>query len=101
MLQQSENSIQQLQANLPAYTEDLDIQLIEARVDRTQGITQVKVQPVDLTVRGREIELFTTRLDEVATLIAQELDISPAAVQRLTHYTIREPVRAELEPSVD
>ncbi|PSN14949.1 hypothetical protein C7293_09390 [filamentous cyanobacterium CCT1] len=101
MLLGTKPSIQQLQANLPAYNEEPDIRLIQARVDRTQGKTQVNVKPVDLTVRGQEIELSTTRLDEVESLIAQELDISSATVQRLTHYTIRESLKAELEAFVD
>ncbi|MBE9110049.1 hypothetical protein IQ273_11580 [Nodosilinea sp. LEGE 07298] len=100
-LQQTVDSIQQLQATLPADIQEQDIRLIKARVDRTQGKTQVKVKPVDLAVRGQEIELSTTRLDQVETLIAQELGISPATVQRLTHYTIHEPVKAQLESSVD
>lgn len=101
MLQETENSIQQLQASLPADIEEQDIRLIKARVDRTQGKTQIAIKPVDLAVHQRELELLTTRLDEVETLIAQELDIPPATVQRLTHYTIHEPVKAQLEPSVD
>lgn len=100
MLQQTENSIQQLQADLPTY-EEPEIRLIKAQVDRTQGKTQVIVEPIDLAVRGQEIELSTTRLEKVETLIAQELGIPPTTVQRLTHYTIREPVKAKLELSVD
>lgn len=101
MLQQTGNSIQQLQADLPTYTEEPDIRLIKARVDRARGTTQVKVKPIDLAVREQEIELSTTRLDEIETLIAHELDISSATVQRLTHYTIRDPIKAELESTVD
>ena len=101
MLQQTENSIQQLQATLPAELQDQNIRLIKVRVDRTQGKTQVRVKPVDLAVSGQEIELPTTRLDEVETLISQELDISPTIVQKLTHYTIREPVKAKFESSTD
>lgn len=96
MLQDTQNSIQQLQATLPADIQDQEIRLIRARVDRTQGKTQVRVQPIDLAVRGQEIELSTTRLDEVETLIAQELGISPTTVQRLTHYTIQDAVQAQL-----
>ncbi len=100
MLQQTGNSIQALQATLPADIQEQEIRLIKARVDRARGKTKVKVTPVDLTVPGQEIELSTTRLDEVETLIAQELDLSPTLVQRLTHYTIREPIKAELESSI-
>lgn len=101
MLLATKPSIQQLQADLSADNEEPDIRLIQARVDRTQGKTQVNVKPIDLTVRGQEIELSTTRLDEVESLIAQELNIPSATVQRLTHYTVRESLRAELEAFVD
>jgi len=101
LLQGTENNIQQLQASLPTDLQDQEIRLIKARVDRTQGTTQVQVKPTDLAVREQEIELSTTQLAEVETSIAQELDIPPATVQRLTHYTIREPIKAQLETRVD
>lgn len=98
MLQQAASGIQQIQsADLPVVGQDSTIRLIQARIDRTQGKTDVVVKPIDLTACDIEIELSTTRLDDVETLIAKELNISPAVVQRLTHYTIREPVQAQLE----
>ncbi len=99
MLQQTETSIHQLQATLPADVQEHDIRLIQANVDRTQGKTQVAVKPVDLAVHEREIELSTTRLDEVETSIVQELGIPTATVQRLTHYTIQDSVQAQLDGS--
>lgn len=101
MLRQSDNSIQQLQAELPSEVEEKHIRLIQANVDRTQGKTQVAVKPTDLQAQDVELELPTTRLDEVETQIAQELDISPAIVQRLTHYTIRNPTQAQRGSAVE
>ncbi len=99
MLRQGDNDIQQLQAELPSEIEEKHIRLIQANVDRTQGKTQVAVKPIDMHAKDLKLELSTTRLDEVETQIAQELNISPAIVQRLTHYTIRETVQARLKSS--
>jgi len=101
MLRQSDNSIQQIQAELPSEIEDKHIRLIQAKVDRTHGKTKVAVKPTDLQAQDLELELPTTRLDEVETQIAQELDISPTTVQRLTHYTIRAPLQARRQSAVD
>lgn len=101
MITQADNSIQQLQAELPSNVEEKHIRLIQANVDRTQGKTQVAVKPTDLQAQDLELELPTTRLNEVETQIAQELDISPAIVQRLTHYTIRNPTQAQYGSAVE
>ncbi|MBE9158730.1 hypothetical protein IQ265_18100 [Nodosilinea sp. LEGE 06152] len=98
VLYQAASGLQQIQSDdVPVGSQDNAIRLIQARVDRTQGKTDVVVKPMDLSAREIEIELATTRLDDIEALIAKELDISPAVVQRLTHYTIREPVKAQLE----
>lgn len=101
MLRRSGNSIHQIQAELPSEVDEKHIRLIQAKVDRTQGKTQVAVKPIDLQAKDLELKLTTTRLDEVETQIAQELDISPAIVQRLTHYTIRDPVQAQRQSAVE
>ncbi len=98
VLQQAASGLHQLQSDdTPLDGQNTTIRLIQARVDRTQGKTNVVVKPADLSAREIEIELPTARLDDVEALIAKELDISPAVVQRLTHYTIREPARVQLE----
>ncbi|WP_156119919.1 hypothetical protein [Leptolyngbya sp. KIOST-1] len=98
VLHRSDRSAQLFPTEPLGQDQGSDIRLIRARVDRSRGLTEVAVNPSDRQAQSVAIELETAYLDEVERQIARALNLSPVTVQRLTQYTIHDPLRAQREP---
>ncbi len=68
----------------------INILLINAIINRPQGITQVKVETTDPILKRLELELSMTGTNQIEAAIAQELHLSRQAVRQLVRYEIVE-----------
>ncbi|MBD3884033.1 hypothetical protein IFO70_19970 [Phormidium tenue FACHB-886] len=86
--QQTETKLQadtQLQA-----TVSINILLINAIINRQQGVTQVEVETTESILKRLELELPMTDTNQIETAIAQELQLSRQDVRQLVRYEIVE-----------
>lgn len=71
-------------------TVSINILLINAIVNRQQGVTQVEVETTDPILKQLKLELPTTDTDQIEAVIAQELQLSRQDVRQLVRYEIVE-----------
>jgi hypothetical protein len=71
-------------------TVSINILLINAIVNRQQGVTQVEVETTDPILKRLELELPMTDTHQIEVAIAQELQLSRQAVRQLVRYEIVE-----------
>lgn len=90
-LQQSQPTATKLQADtqLKAVV-SVNILLINAIINRSQSLTQVKVETAESVLKRMELELLTTDPSEIEAAIATELQLSPQDVRQLVRYEIIE-----------
>lgn len=65
-----------------------NVSMIQAVIDRTEGVTQVEVQTIESSLRKLEFIFPLTDTNEVETTIAQELGLSRQQVRSLVRYEI-------------
>lgn len=66
----------------------VNIAMIKATIDRSEQITQVKVQTTDSILKKLEFEFPVTDINQLETTIAQELKLPRQEVRRLVRYEI-------------
>jgi len=90
-LQQSQPTATKLQADtqLKAVV-TVNILLINAVINRSQSLTQVKVETAESVLKRMELELPTIDPSEVEAAIANELQLSRQEVRQLVRYEIIE-----------
>jgi DMSO/TMAO reductase YedYZ molybdopterin-dependent catalytic subunit len=71
-------------------TVSINILLINAIVNRQQGVTQVEVETTDPILKRLELELPMTDTNQIEGAIAQELQLSRQDVRQLVRYEIVE-----------
>ncbi|MEP6518852.1 hypothetical protein [Microcoleus vaginatus] len=71
-------------------TVSVNILLINAVINRKQGITQVAVETAEPILKRLELELPMTDATQIETAIAQELQLSRQNVRQLVRYEIVE-----------
>lgn len=71
-------------------TVSINILLINAIVNRKQGVTQVEVKTTEPILKRLELELPMTDTNQVEAAIAQELQLSRQDVRQLVRYEIVE-----------
>jgi hypothetical protein len=71
-------------------TVSINILLINAIVNRQQGVTQVEVETTDPILKRLELELAMTDTNQIEAAIAQELQLSRQDVRQLVRYEIVE-----------
>ncbi|WP_228038455.1 hypothetical protein [Nodosilinea sp. LEGE 06152] len=71
-------------------TVSINILLINATVNRQQGVTQVEVQTTEPILKRLELELPMTDANQIEAAIAQELQLSLQDVRQLVRYEIVE-----------
>jgi hypothetical protein len=82
----------QLQTNLyptSRFTRSLTVTSIFARIDRTEGISEVTVTTENLPLRRLEFKLPLVEPDALKAALAGELATSPDSIQRSIQYQIR------------
>lgn len=90
-LQQPQRAENKLQADTQLEaTVSVDILLINAIINRKQGVTQVKVETAEPILKRLELELPMTGVNQVEEAIAQELRLSRQDVRQLVRYEIVE-----------
>ncbi|MBD2075827.1 hypothetical protein H6F86_18405 [Phormidium sp. FACHB-592] len=90
-LQQSQPTAMKLQADtqLKAVV-SVNILLINAVINRSQSMTQVKVETAESVLKRMELELPTTDPSQIEAAIANELQLSRQEVRQLVRYEIIE-----------
>ncbi len=73
----------QLEAQL-----SVNVLLINAVVDRTKKITQVRVETADPILKRLELELPTIKFGQIEATIAQELRLPRQDIRKLVRYEI-------------
>ena len=82
----TENKLQsdtQLEAQV-----SVNVLLINAIINQTQGMTQVEVQTADPILKRLELELPTTEVSQVEATIAQKLGLPQQDVRQLVRYEV-------------
>ncbi|MBD1874236.1 hypothetical protein H6F75_12135 [Nodosilinea sp. FACHB-131] len=90
-LRQPQSTDTKLQADTQfKATVSINILLINAIINRQQGITQVEVETTEPILKRLELELPMTDTNQVEAAIAQELQLSRQDVRQLVRYEIVE-----------
>ena len=71
-------------------TVSINILLINAVINRQQGITQVEVETTEPVLKRLELELPMTDTNQIEAAIAQELQLSRPEIRQLVRYEIIE-----------
>ncbi|MBD2040477.1 hypothetical protein [Microcoleus sp. FACHB-672] len=71
-------------------TVSINILLINAIINRQQGVTQVEVKTTEPILKRLELELPMTDTNQIEAAIAQELQLSRQDVRQLVRYEIVE-----------
>lgn len=71
-------------------TVSINILLINAVINRSQGLTQVEVETSESILKRLELELPTTDTNQIEEAIAQELKLPRQAIRQLVRYEIIE-----------
>lgn len=71
-------------------TVSINILLINAIINRQQGVTQVEVETTEPILKRLELELSMTDANQIEAAIAQELQLSRQDVRQLVRYEIVE-----------
>lgn len=71
-------------------TVSINILLINAIINRQQGVTRVEVETTDPILKRLELELLMTDTNQIEGAIAQELQLSRQDVRQLVRYEIVE-----------
>jgi hypothetical protein len=71
-------------------TVSINILLINATINRQQGMTQVEVETTESILKRLELELPMTDTEQIEATIAQELQLSRQEVRQLVRYAIVE-----------
>lgn len=71
-------------------TVSVNILLINAVINRKQGVTQVEVETTEPILKRLELELPITGVNQIEEAIAQELRLSRQDVRQLVRYEIVE-----------
>lgn len=71
-------------------TVSINILLMNALINRRQGVTQVEVKTTEPLLKRLELELPMTDADKIEAAIAQELQLSRQEVRQLVRYEILE-----------
>ncbi len=71
-------------------TVSVNILLINAVINRKQGVTQVEVETTEPILKRLELELPMTGVNQIEEAIAQELRLSRQDVRQLVRYEIVE-----------
>lgn len=71
-------------------TVSINVLLINAIINRQQGVTKVEVETTDPILKQLELELPVTNTNELEVAIAQELQLSRQNVRQLVRYEIVE-----------
>ena len=74
----------QQQVQLP-----VTVLVIQAQIERSEGITKVAVKTADPELKKLEFEFPVTQVSQVETLIAQKLGLSREDVRKLVRYQIK------------
>lgn len=90
-LRQSDPTTTKLQADTQLKaTISINILLINAVINRRQGVTQVGVESAEPLLKRLELELPMTDIGKIEAAIAQELRLSRQEVRQLVRYEILE-----------
>jgi hypothetical protein len=88
-LSQSHTTKNKLQADTQLEVHvSVNVSVINAVINRKQGITRVRVETVEPILRRLELEFPMTEVNQVEATIAQELGISREDVRQLVRYEI-------------
>jgi hypothetical protein len=82
----TENQLQsdtQLEAQV-----SVNVLLINATINQTEGTTQVEVQTTDPILKRLELELSTAEVNQVEAAIAQKLSLPQPDVRQLVRYEV-------------
>lgn len=71
-------------------TVSINILLINAIINRQQGVTQIEVETTESILKRLELELPMTNTNQIEAAIAQELQLSRQDVRQLVRYEIVE-----------
>lgn len=71
-------------------TVSINILLINAVINRQEGITQVEVETAEPILKRLELEVRTTDTNQIEAVLAQELQLSRQEVRQLVRYEILE-----------
>ena len=71
-------------------TVSVNILLINAVINRKQGVTQVEVETTEPILKRLELELPMTGVNQIEEAIAQELRLSRQDIRQLVRYEIVE-----------
>ncbi len=69
-------------------TVSVNVLIINAIINRKQGMTQVKVETTELIVKRLELELPITDTNKIEEALAQELGLSQQEIRQLVRYEI-------------
>jgi len=61
---------------------------IAATIDLSEGLTTVKVIPLDPDIKKEEFVFFVTEFEQIESAIAQKLKLTRAEIRTLTSYEI-------------
>jgi len=88
-LQQPQTAESKLQADTQLEaTVSINIFLINAVINRNQGITQVEVATAEPVLKRLELELAMIDTNQIEEAIAQELGLSRQEIRQLARYEI-------------
>ena len=88
-LQQPQTAENKLQADTQLEaTVSINIFLINAVINRNQGITQVEVATAEPVLKRLELELAMIDTNQIEEAIAQELGLSRQEIRQLARYEI-------------
>jgi hypothetical protein len=91
VLSRSYTTVNQLQADTQLEVKlSLTVVLIQAVINKTEGVTFVAVKTTDSTLKKLEYEFPVTEVGEVESAIAQELDMSIEQTRKLVRYQIQD-----------
>ncbi|HAX77852.1 MAG TPA: hypothetical protein DCY88_18935 [Cyanobacteria bacterium UBA11372] len=84
-------TVNQLQADTQLEVKlSLTVVLIQAVINKTEGVTFVAVKTTDSTLKKLEYEFGVTEVSEVESAIAQELNMSIEQTRKLVRYQIQD-----------
>lgn len=90
-LRQPQSTETRLQADTQfKATVSINVLLINAIINRQQGVTQVEVETTEPILKRLELELPMTDTNQIEAAIAQELQLSRQDVRQLVRYEIVE-----------
>lgn len=67
----------------------VDVLVILAEIQKSQGFTKVQVKTTDSVLKKLEFQFPVTQVSSVEAKIAQELKLSPENVRKLVRYQIK------------